>query len=99
MTKESTTAAIIRDQNWECQLCRSTEKNCMSCKIYGKEITCLKMNIIELEDNLKNLNQELKICSERAEHLEDRLYREKKLRKQVKRDLNELKEQVSHASL
>ena len=38
VTKESTTAAIIRDQNWECQLCRSTEKNCMSCKIYSKEI-------------------------------------------------------------
>ena len=69
MTKESTTAAIIRDQNLECQLCRSTEKNCMSCKIYSKEITCLKKNIIELEDNLKNLNQELKICSERAEDL------------------------------
>ena len=98
VTKESTTAAIIRDQNWECQLCRSTEKNCMSCKIYSKEITCLKKNIIELEDNLKNLNQELKICSERAEDLEDRLCREKKLRKQVERDLNELKEQVESDS-
>ena len=32
-------------------------------KIYSKEITCLKKNITELEDNLKNLNQELKICS------------------------------------
>ena len=73
VTKESTTAAIIRDQNWECQLCRSKEKNCMSCKIYSKEITCLKKNIVELEDNLKSLNQELKICSERAEDLEDRL--------------------------
>ena len=98
VTKESTTAAIIRDQNKECQLCRSTEKNCMSCKIYSKEITRLKKNIIELEDNLKNLNQELKICSERAEDLEDRLCREKKLRKQVERDLNELKEQVESDS-
>ena len=98
VNKESTTATIIRDQNWECQLCRSTEKNCMPCKIYSKEITCLKKNIIELEDNLKNLNQELKICSERAEDLEDRLRREKKLGKQVERDLNELKEQVESDS-
>ena len=70
----------------------------MSCKIYSKEITCLKKNIIELEDNLKNLNQELKICSERAEDLEDRLCREKKLRKQVEKGLNELKEQVESDS-
>ena len=60
VTKESTTAAFIRDQNWEYQLCRSTEKNCMSCKIYCKEIICLKKNM-KLEDNLKNLSQELKI--------------------------------------
>ena len=73
-------------------------KNCLSCKIYSKEITCLKKNIIELEDNLKNLNQELKIFSERAEDLEDRLCREKKLRKQVEKDLNELKEQVESDS-
>ena len=98
MIKESTTATILRDQSWECQLCRSTEKNCISCKIYSKEITCLKENIIELGDNLKNLYQELKICSERAEDLEDRLCGEKKLRKQVKKDLSELKEQVESDS-
>ena len=84
-----TTTVILNDQNSECRLyCPSspddTDKNSPSCKILKTEVTDFKKNITELENNLKHLSEELKLSNERATDLEDRRYREKKLRQQVK---------------
>ena len=82
-----TTTVILNDQNSECRLYRpsspdDTDKNSPSCKILKTDITDFRKNITELENNLKHLSEEL--YNERATDLEDRCYREKKLRQQVK---------------
>ena len=98
-----TTTVILNDQNWEYRLCRpfppnDTEKNCPSCKILKIEITNLKKNIKELENNLKHLREEFKLSNERATDLEDRRYREQKLRQQIEKELEDLKDQTDSGS-
>ena len=44
------------------------------------------------------MNYELRICNERCTDLEDRLYREKKLRRKVEEDLHELEERHRESS-
>ena len=65
----------------------------MLCKVKDKEIYNLKRNIADFERNTEHLNYDLKICNERITDLEDRLNKEKKLRKFIKTNLEELKEQ------
>ena len=43
-----------------------------------------------MEKNSENLNHELKIINDRCTDLEDRLYRERNLRKRVEKDFHEL---------
>ena len=102
-TDEMTTTVILNYQIWECRLCRpfppdDTEKNCPSYKILKTQITDLRRNITELENNLKHLSKELKLCNKRATDSEDRRYREKKLRQQVEKELEELKDQMDSGS-
>ena len=73
--------------NWECITCTGTDINCQSCKLKDKEVQNLKKNISELELKLQELNKARKTNNERITDLEDRLDREKKLRKRVERDL------------
>ena len=48
----------------------------------------------ELESSYEKINEDFDVCNERCSDLEDRLYRDKKLRKTVERELRELEESV-----
>ena len=58
----------------------------------------LKTIIADFEKNTEHMNYELRICNERCTDLEDRLYREKKLRRKVEEDLHELEERHRESS-
>ena len=51
-----------------------------------------------MEKNSENLNHELKIINDRCTDLEDRLYRERNLRKRVEKDLHELEINMQDSS-
>ena len=63
-----------------------------------QEIRNLKKNITELESNTKHNNSELKVNYERITDLEDRLTRERKLRKRLDKDLKELRQEFDQLS-
>ena len=72
--------------------CRSVDKNCPLCTLKDKEIKQLKKSIAEMEKNCDQLNYELKQCGERCTGLKDRLARERKLRKRIDKDSDELRD-------
>ena len=84
--------------SWECITCTGTDINCQSCKLKDKEVQNLKKDISELELKLQDLNKARKMNNERITDLEDRLDREKKLRKRVKRDPIRLQETDTESS-
>ena len=57
-----------------------------------------KANNITLEKKVHNMTHELKLSQERCTDLEDRLHKEKKLRRRVERNLEELQHSSSHDS-
>ena len=65
-------------------------KNALLVRSWTKEIHNLKWNIIDFKRNIEYLNYVLKICITDSE---GRLNKEKKLRKFIETDLEELKEQ------
>ena len=77
----------MQSNNWECYICRSSDKECLPCKDKEKEVCNLKANNVKLEKKLDNMTHELKLCQERCNDLEDRLHKEKKLGRRVERDL------------
>ena len=62
------------------------------CKKKDSEIKNLRTIITDFEKNTEHMNYELRMCNDRCTDLEDRLYREKKLRSKVEEDLHELEE-------
>ena len=60
-----------------------------------KEVQNLKKNVIELEEDIKKLRSDLKIVCERNTDVEDRLMRERNLRKRVGKNLMQLQEEHS----
>ena len=52
----------------------------------------------DMEKNSENLNQELRIINDRCTDLEDRLYRERNLRKRVKKALHEHEKKMQDSS-
>ena len=85
ITKDEVKEEVIRQNIWECVFCRSVDNNCPLCTLKDKEITQLKQSIAEVEKNCDQLNYELKQCGEQCTDLEDRLARERKLRKRINR--------------
>ena len=77
-------------------ICRS-DKNCQVCNIKIKEVHNLKKNVIELEEEKSKLRGDLKIVCERNTDIEDRLTRERNLRKRVETDLIQLQEELSES--
>ena len=98
MTEDTVKALVIKENVWECQLCRNAESSCPVCKVKEREIRNLKKNITELESNTEHLNSEMKVNYERITDLEDRLTREKKLRKRLDKDLEELRQEFDQLS-
>ena len=90
---EKTKTEIMKNSSWACPLCKDADKECSACNVKDKEIHNLKRNIADFEKNTEHLNYDLKICNERITDLEDRLNKEKKLRKFTETNLEELKEQ------
>ena len=88
--------AFAQEGKWECLICRS-DKNCQVCKIKIKEVHNLKKNVIELEEEISKLRSDLKIIFERNTNVEDRLTRERNLRKRVEKDLIQLQEELSES--
>ena len=70
-------------------MCKHPNKNCPCCRDKDKEIKNLRKLVTELESSYENINEDFAVCNERCSDLEDRLYREKKLRKIVERELRE----------
>ena len=89
-TKDNEKAKIIKSNCWSCIECRSSVVECNLCKSKAKEIKNLKTNNTELSKKLDRIKYDLKQCEEGCIDLEDRLTREKKLRRRVERDLDEL---------
>ena len=96
VSKDSVKSEVIANKDWSCAFCRNSSKKCISCKQKEKEIKNLKSNIAEMEKAMQHLNYELKQNTERFVDLEDRLCREKKLRKRVEKDFDELKKEMEH---
>ena len=90
VTKDNEKAKIIKSNCWSCIECRSPVVECNLCKSKEKEIKNLKTNNTELSKKLDRIKYDLKQCEERCIDLEDRLTREKKLRRRAERDLDEL---------
>ena len=90
---EKTKTEIMKNSSWACPLSKDADKECSACSVKDKEIHNLKRNIADFERNTEHLNYDLKICNERITDLEDRLNKEKKLRKFIETNLEELKEQ------
>ena len=103
---ENTKKELLKENQWTCSTCtkskNSSKKNsnesCAPCKCKDKEITNLKSAIREMEKNSENSNHELKIINDRCTDLEDRLYRERNLRKSVEKDLHELEKNMQDSS-
>ena len=51
-----------------------------------------------MKKNSENLNHELEVINDRCTDLEDRLYRERNLRKRVEQDLHELEKNMQDSS-
>ena len=98
ITKNDVKVDILNRNGWDCAYCRNTNKDCQMCKKKDKEIMNLKTIIADFEKNTEHMNYELRICNERCTDLEDRLYREKKLRRKVEEDLYELEERHRESS-
>ena len=98
MTEDTVKALVIKENVWECQLCRNADSSCPVCKVKEREIRNLKKNITELESNTEHLTSELKVNYERITDLEDRLTREKKPRKRLDKDLEELRQEFDQLS-
>ena len=98
ITKDNEKTKVMQSNNWECYICRSSDNGCLSCKDKVKEVRNLKANNVKLGKKLDNMTYELKLCQERCTDLEDRLHKEKKLRRRVERDLEELQQSSSHES-
>ena len=96
VSKDSVKSEVIANKDWSRAFCRNSSKNCISCKQKEKEIKNLKSNIAEMEKAMQHLNYELKQNTEGSVDLEDRLCREKKLRKRVEKDFDELKKEMKH---
>ena len=96
VSKDSVKSEVIANKDWSCAFCRNYSKNCISCKQKEKEIKNLKSNIAEMEKAMQHLTYELKQNTERCVDLEDRLCREKKLRKRVEKDFDDLKKEMEH---
>ena len=92
VSKDEVKDEIITQNNWNCIYCRMTDKNCPSCSLKEKEIKELKLSCVELEKSIKKLKHELKVCNEKYTDAEDRLTRERKLRKRTEDELMELQE-------
>ena len=82
----------MQSNSWECQLCRILDKDCHSCKAKVKEIKSLKKNTIDLEKKLSGMNADLETHYTRITDLEDRLSKERNLRKRFEKDFYELEE-------
>ena len=103
---ENTKKELRKENQWTCSTCtkskNSSKKNsneiCTLCKCKDKEIKNLKSAIRDMEKNSENLNHELKIINDRCIDLEDRLYRERNLRKRVEKDLHELEKNMQDSS-
>ena len=80
ITKDDEKAKVMQSNNWECYICRSSDKECLPFKDKDKEVRNLKANNVKLEKKLDNITHQLKLCQEGCIHLEDRLHKEKKLR-------------------
>ena len=91
VTKDDEKAKVMQNNNWECYICGSSDNECLSYKDKEKEVRNVK-----LEKKLDNMTHELKLCRGGCIDLEDRLHKEKKLRRRVERDLEELKQSSSH---
>ena len=96
VSKDRVKSEVIANKDWSCAFCRNSSKNCISCKQKEKEIKNLKSNIAEMEKAMQHLTYELKQNTERCVDLEDTLCREKKLRKRVEKDFDELKKEMEH---
>ena len=90
VTKDNEKAKMIESNCWNCTECRLPAIECNLCKSKAKEIKNLKINNTELSKKLDMIKYDLKQCEERCIDLEDRLTREKKLRRRVERDLDDL---------
>ena len=92
LTKENEKTKVIESNYWECMKCRSPVEECASCRAKKKEIRNLKLNNKELCKDLDKMKYDLRQCQERCTDLEGRLTREKKLRRRVEKDLEELQQ-------
>ena len=92
LNKEDIKSAIIKDNKWTCYYCVPSEKDCNVCRLKGKEINDFKKCIVDIQKIYASLCNEMKLSSERSTDLEDRLAKEKNLRKQVERELKDLNE-------
>ena len=98
ITKDDKKAKVMQSNNWECYICRSSDNECLCCTDKEKEVRNLKTNNVKLEKKLDNMTHELKLCQEKCINLEERLHKEKKRRRRVERDLEELQQSSSHES-
>ena len=92
ITKDEVKEEVIQQNRWECVFCHSVDKKCPLCTLKDKEIKQLKQSIAEMEKNCDQLNYELKQCGEWCTDLEDRLACERKLRKRIEKDSDELRD-------
>ena len=89
VTKDNEKAKIIKSNFWKCIKCRLPDVEFNLCKSKAKEIKNLKTNNTELSKKRDRIKYDFKQCEERCcIDLEDRLTREKKLRRRVERDLD-----------
>ena len=94
LTQEQIKNEAAKENVWICGMCKHPNKNCPCCRDKDKEIKNLKKLVTELESSYEKINEDFAVCNERYSNLEDRLYREKKLRKTVERELRELEDSV-----
>ena len=92
LSKESEKIKVIESNYWECMAYRSPVEECASCKANKKEVKNLKLNSKELCKDLDKMKYDLRQCQERCTDLEDRMTREKKLRRKLEKDLEELQQ-------
>ena len=90
--KDQIKDTILQSNSWECHVCRISDKDCHSCKVKAKEIKSLKKNIIDLEKKLSGMNADLETHYSRITDLEDRLSKERNLRKRFEKNFYELEE-------
>ena len=103
---ENTKKELRKENQWTCSTCtkskdsgkKNSNESCAPCNCKDKEIKNLKSAIRDMEKNSENLNHELKIINDQCIDLEDRLYRERNLRKRVEKDLHELEKNMQDSS-